>query len=228
MPASRKQPKKPTRKKPAPAPRQITIETWRGVPCFDFNNMFLFLARAPLDEATAAFVKTFKAKTWLKDVLGKEVPAKFPAWLVYQFKAHPWTVFDRFKLMGDSTSPQPDDALKLSKALKGKTMLYCTSDTASHYEYALFDSGQLIQRYRTSEGDLEFESADSRAKRPSQLREHFNEFMTSLDILIPPFGPASGWLYRPWDDPSPARLHIKQFEEFNPQNIPRVDLISRA
>src|SRR5688572_8248416 len=99
-PRSRQQ-KRPSKKQ---APQVITLETWRGAPCLDFN-MLLFFAHAPLDDAAAAFVSAFGATSWDKDVFGKDVTIRSPAYLAYQFNGHPWTTFDHLTLVRDAGWP---------------------------------------------------------------------------------------------------------------------------
>jgi len=211
------------RKKSVP----LTMETWRGAPCLDFN-MLLFYAHAPLDEAATAFTKAFGSKSWHKNVLDKPVPISEHAYVAYQFKGHPWAIFDHITLIRDKHYPRAQAAKKLSTTLKGKALYLAISDTGGHYEYALFDRGRLVQRYCDSTGGFEFESADGDVETPDpgDLEEHFNDFMTEQDILIPPFGTVGNHAGLTYSGKLPAKVTIGEWEEFNAQNIARVDLIT--
>jgi len=112
------------RKKAVP----LTIETWRGVPCLDFN-MLQFYAHASLDEAATAFTKAFGGKSWHKDVLGKPVVISEQTYVTYQFKGHPWTIFDHITLTREKQWPRATAAKKLSTTLKGKALYLAISDT---------------------------------------------------------------------------------------------------
>jgi hypothetical protein len=203
-----------------------TMETWRGAPCLDFN-MVLFYAHAPLEEAATAFTKAFGCKSWHKDVLDKAVPISEHAYVTYQFKGHLWTIFDNITLAREKQLPRAQAAKKLSTILKGKAMYFAISDTGGHYEYAIFDCGKLVQRYCDSDAGFEFESSDSdvEAPDPGDLMEHFNDFLTEQDILVPPFGTIGNWVDLPFFKKLPAKVTIGEWEEFNAQNIARVDLI---
>jgi hypothetical protein len=208
----------------------VTLQTWRGVPCLDFNMLLIF-ARAPLDAAAAAFKKAFKAKSWTKDVMGKWVRATPPAYLAYQFAGHAWTVFDLLTLTSPHPKPGPHDAGKLSKALAGRAMLLAVSDTGGYYEYALFDAGKLLQHYRDAGGgDFHFESADARAKRPKpgDLMKHFDAFMRAQDLLVPPFGTMAMWFDVPVMAEKPFEPRVEEEEEFSADDVPRADLICLA
>ena len=203
------------------------METWRGAPCLDFN-MLLFYAHAPLDEAATAFTKAFGSKSWHKDVLEKPVPLTEQAYVAYQFKGHPWTIFDHITLTRQKQLPRAQAAKTLSTRLKGKALYFAISDTGGHYEYTLFDRGNLVQRYCDSTGAFEFESADKDVETPDpgDLEEHFNEFLTEQDILVPPFGTVKNHLDLPYSGKLPTKITIGECEEFNAENIVRVDLIT--
>jgi len=131
------------RKRKAPV-AEFSFAAWRGVPCFDFN-MCLLLAHAPMEQAIEAFVKTFDAKR-TRDVVGRDIAHRPPAYLAYQFKGHPWSVFDQFLLALDTRWTTPDDARKFSKTLGDKVLLFPISDTAGVYEYTMYDKGKLFER----------------------------------------------------------------------------------
>ena len=218
------------RRKATPA-RDFSFAAWRGVPCFDFD-MCLLLAHAPLDAAAAAFVKTFGGK-WLKDVGGKEVRHKPPAYVIYQFKDHPWTVFDYFVNTAGKTWTTQDEAKRFSRALKDKVILFPISDTGGVYEYAMYDKGKLFERVgdpypRPGEPyELVFESPGRRAKppEPRDLLKFIDRFMREQDVLIPPFGSVAK------DDPSRLNkqghtIRVEYDVEFQPENLVRVDYVS--
>ena len=220
------------RKKQTPA-KEFTFAAWRGVHCFDFN-MCLLLAHAPLDVAAAAFVRTFGGK-WVKDVGGKEVRHTPPAYVVYQFREHPWTVFDYFVNSAGAKWTTQDEAKRLSKALKDKVILFPISDTGGVYEYAMYDQGELFERVGDpypppgKSYELTFESPGRKARppEPRKLLSFIDEFMREQDVLIPPFGSVAK------DDPFAARkggqtIRLDYDMEFEPGNLVRVDYLSLA
>jgi len=85
-----------------------------------------------------------------------------------------------------------------------------------------------VQRYCDSTSSFEFESADSDVETPNpgDLMEHFNDFMTGQDILVPPFGTVRNCVDLPYSGKLPSKVTIPEWEEFNAQNIARVDLIT--
>jgi nicotinamide-nucleotide amidase len=210
-------------------PKPVTMQTWRGCPCLDFN-MLLFFARASLDDAAAAFTKTFKTKSWVKDVMEKKVKASDPAYLAYQFAGHAWTTFDLLTSVSRHPTPKPQAAEKFSKTLGARAMLLKVSDTGGYYEYALYDAGRLVQRYRNAEGQVQFESADKKVKppKPGNVTKHFDEFVRSQDLLVPPFGTMAMWFDIPLLSEKPFDLRIEEEEEFNADDVPRADLICLA
>ena len=196
--------------------------------------MCLMLAHAPLDAAAAAFVKTFGGK-WHKDVGGRDVRHTPPAYVVYQFKEHPWTVFDYFVNSAHSVGAQwttQDEAKRFSKALKDKVILFPISDTAGVYEYSMYDKGSLFERVSDRSTDpgkpyeLAFESPGRNAKppEPRKLLVFIDQFMREQDVLIPPFGRVA------IDDPIQAKreqtIRLDYADEFAPENLVRVDYIS--
>jgi hypothetical protein len=213
-----------------PSEQPVTMRTWRGCPCLDFN-MLLFFAHAPLDEAAMAFTKTFKTESWTKDVIDKSVKASAPAYLAYQFAGHAWTVFDLLTTLSKHPTPKRDAAEKLSRTLGGRAMLLKVSDTGGYYEYALYDAGKLVQRYLDGgDGELQFESADEKMKRPDggDVTKHFDAFAKSHDLLIPPVGSMSMFLNIPTRPDKPFTVDIEEEEEFNADDVVRADLICLA
>jgi len=224
---------KSSRKKTTPT-APVSFADWRGVPCFDFN-MCLLLAHAPMDRAIDAFIETFGA-TCTKDIVGREIPDRPPAYLAYQFKGHPWTIFDQFLLARNTRWTTPEDARRFSKILCDKVLLFPISDTAGVYQYAMFDKGKMFERvHNVNERDhskpykLGFESPGRNVKPPpaGKLLAFIDQFMREQDILIPPFGTiaANQGSLVPGVN---SRTRIDWRDEFNPQYIERADYLPLA
>ncbi len=158
-----------------------------------------------------------------------------PAYVVYQFKEHPCTVFDFFvnsaRSVGATWTTQ-DEAKRFSKALKDKVILFPISDTAAVYEYSMYDKGALFERVSERNRDpakpyeLAFESPGRGAKapEPGELLIFIDQFMREQDVLIPPFGRVA------IDDPLQGKreqtIRLDYADEFAPENLVRVDYIS--
>lgn len=204
---------------------------WRGVPRFDFN-MCLLLAHAPLDDAIAAFVKAFGGRV-NKDVMGKRVRHRPPAYLAYQFKEHSWTIFDLFIGAMGVKWTTPEEIKRFSKVLGGKVLLFSISDMAGIYEYAMYEKGKLYERVfnrNAADGTKPYEQGfespgrKARAPAPGKLLKFIDAFMREQDVLIPPFGSVAREC-EIFKSPGAATIQIEE-EEFAPANVVRVDYIS--
>lgn len=112
------------------------------------------LVRADVEQTAGALARDLKTKKWRKSVPRAELPAcdlSTPRLYPFQYRGHTWTtVVHRFAFYDDV-------AKRLSAALRTRALWACYEDTSYCFDYALYDSGGLVEVFHWGNRD-EFSS----------------------------------------------------------------------
>jgi hypothetical protein len=139
-------------KPPAPPKAPRAPKRPRGVTTFDTNDAAVLIA-ADVNEVAGAFAKSIGAKTWEKDVLGEKVKLAKRSYAVFKLAGSPWSAIMKLSCANFRQWPAAPDAQALSKSLKTRGLLVANSDTADVTQYALFDSGELVEVFDSGSTD---------------------------------------------------------------------------
>jgi ankyrin repeat protein len=180
-----------------------TVEEFRGVTSFDVNEMWL-LVRAAVEEAAGAFAAIRGAKTWERDVLGKRLTIAPRSFLAMRFRGHEWTAIRDWSCDDAFAWIEEDDARAASERVGGRAIYFGVSDTAGALTYALYERGELLERYSHGEQDDDGEEDGPGYSFESNLRDP--EAAGSFDVdaaireqgaFVPSFGLALGFMLQP-------------------------------
>jgi ankyrin repeat protein len=180
-----------------------TVDEFRGVTSFDVNEMWL-LVRAPVEEAAGAFAATRGATTWERDVLGKPLTIAPRSFLAMRFRGHEWTAIRDWSCDDAFAWIKEDDARAASERTGGRAIYFGVSDTAGALTYALYERGELLERYSYGEEEYDGESDGPGSTFESKLRdpEAAGDFDVDAAIreqgaFVPSFGLALGFMLQP-------------------------------
>lgn len=180
-----------------------TVEEFRGVTSFDVNEMWL-LVRAPVEEAAGAFAAIRRATAWERDVLGKRLTVAPRSFLAIRFRGHEWTAIRDWSCDDAFAWIKEDDARAASERVGGRAIYLGVSDTAGALTYALYESGELLERYSHGEEEDDGEEAEPGSSFESKLRDpeaagsfNVDAAIREQGAFVPSFGLALGFMLRP-------------------------------
>lgn len=168
---------------PAPTPPQGSgIAQQRGVISFDYNNEVIF-AEADVEQISQVLIDEFEASDWQQDVAGREVNLGEQWCLVVQLRGHAWSMV----LHGQSVMNARTQAAKLSQKLHTPALQYAISDTAAVLVYAVYEDGQWLEVFESTEGGTDFDSSvrDLDVVSESGNEDFVNDTLCRLGLLEP-------------------------------------------
>ncbi len=165
------------------------VEDLRGAGSFDVNDLWL-LVRAPVEDAARAFAESRGGgAAWDRDVFGRTVAVSPLCYLAFRFRGHSWTLITDLHSEDWYGPVNESDAEEVSRRLGVRAIDYGISDTANAIGYALYESGELLERMAFGEGgESEDVAAQSDTTFTSRLRT------LSAEELDSPFELADAFL----------------------------------
>lgn len=126
--------------------RHSTANTPRGVPTFDTNDA-AFLVAAPVASVAGALARLLDARVWQQDALGQKVKLTNRCYAVWKLAGQPWSAVMKLQCKEFTHWPRLSDAAAISRSLETRALFVANSDTAGVTQYALFDTGDLVELF---------------------------------------------------------------------------------
>ena len=167
------------------AMKGVPWEQCRGIENLDVND-YLILIKAPIEEVAQAISQVRQVVLWERDVYEHEIKILAYGHIIFQFKAHSWTVISQISSRLSRVCLDEKDAQSLSDLLHTKAICYLISDTGLKIGYQFYNCNELLEElYFTSEIEGEFD--DEYEEEESEDMEidgtyHFQSNLRQLNI----------------------------------------------
>jgi hypothetical protein len=117
-----------------------------GVASFNTDDSCVLVA-GTVEAVAGALQQRFSAKVWEKNVHGQKVKLTRRCYAVFRIIDQPFTAIMRLNCAAIRHYLRIPDAQGLSQALQTRAIFVANSDTASMSQYAVFDSGKLVELF---------------------------------------------------------------------------------
>src|SRR5262249_50025806 len=138
------------------------------------------------------------------DVLGKRLTLAPRSFLAMRFRGHEWTAIRHWSCDDMFAWITEDDARAASERVGGRAIYFGVSDTAGALTYALYERGELLERYSRGEeedygeGDGPVDSFESKLRDPEAAGSFdVDTAVREQGAFVPSFGLALGFMRRP-------------------------------